>query len=102
MHLTITKFKVSPSLAEAELVRMFEQSTQRYAQVPGLLLKHYYLAPDHWAGGIYLWENEAQAQAALGDAFITAIRERFGSMPTIESLHCPISLDNIHKHVHMA
>lgn len=99
MHLTITRFEVSPSLTEAEIVRMFEQSTERYAQVPGLLAKHYYLAPGHQAGGVYLWEDETRARVVHADAFAEAIRERFGSAPTIESMHCPISLDNIHKYV---
>lgn len=102
MHMSITKFQVSPSLSNEELIRMFEQSVERYAQLSGLLFKHYFLAPDHWAGGVYLWESEAQAKAAFGDAFTAAILERFGSTPTVESMYCPISLDNIHKHTRFA
>lgn len=102
MHLTITRFEVAPDLAEADVVRMFEQSTERYAQVPGLLAKHYYLGPGRQAGGVYLWENEARAKVVLGDAFAEAIRQRFGSTPTVESMYCPLSLDNVRGCVRIA
>ncbi|OWT63518.1 YdhR family protein [Candidimonas nitroreducens] len=102
MHLTITKFQVSPHLTEADVVSMFEQSTERYAQIPGLLAKHYFVGPGRQAGGVYLWENEAQAKAVLGAEFAEAIRQRFGSAPTVESMYCPLSLDNARRSVRIA
>ncbi|MBV6304062.1 YdhR family protein [Candidimonas humi] len=102
MHLTITKFEVDPDLTVADLVRMFEQSTERYTRVPGLLAKHYYLGPGRQAGGVYLWEDEERAKAAQGVEFVEAIRQRFGSVPEVQAMYCPLSLDNVRRCVRTA
>ena len=102
MHLTITRFEVAADLTVADLVHMFEQSTERYTRVPGLLAKHYYLGPGRQAGGVYLWEDEARAKAAQGPEFAEAIRQRFGSVPEVEAMYCPLSLDNVRRSVRTA
>lgn len=97
MHLTITRFAIGPELSRADAVRLFEQSLPRYAAVPGLLCKHYHLGADGVAGGVYLWARAQDAEAFFTPAFTEGIRQRFGSTPTLESLDCPISLDNQHS-----
>jgi hypothetical protein len=96
MHLTITRFNLGPNLTGAEAVRLFEQSLPRYAAVPGLLSKYYYLGAEGQAGGVYLWARAQDAQAFFTPEFTESIRRRFGSTPTVESMDCPIWLDNQH------
>jgi hypothetical protein len=97
MHLTITRFEVTAPISRAELAALFEQSLPRYSAVPGLLSKHYYMEPDsRFAGGVYLWATPQDAQAFLTPAFSEGIRARFGGLPTVQVLDCPVTLDNIH------
>jgi hypothetical protein len=97
MHLTITRFEVTMPIDRDQLATLFEQSLPRYSAVAGLLSKHYYMEPSsRFAGGIYLWSSREQAQAFLTPEFSEAIRARFGTMPTVQVLDCPLTLDNIH------
>lgn len=97
MHLTITRFEVTMPINRDQLAALFEQSLTRYRDVPWLLSKHYYMEPDsRFAGGIYLWASPEQAQAFLTPEFSEAIRARFGALPTVQVLDCPLTLDNIH------
>ena len=97
MHLTITRFEVTMPIELDQLTVLFEQSLPRYRAVAGLLSKHYYTEPNsRFAGGIYLWNNLEDAQAFLTPEFSEAIRARFGTLPTVQVLDCPLSLDNLH------
>ena len=97
MHLTITRFEVTAPIDRDQLSALFEQSLPRYRSAPGLLSKHYYMEPDsRFAGGIYLWVSAADANAFLTPEFSEALRARFGGLPTVTHLECPLSLDNIH------
>jgi hypothetical protein len=96
MYLTITRFALGPGLSHREVVRLFEQSLPRYAAIPGLLCKHYYLAEGDIAGGVYLWASKADAEALFTPEFAEAIRLRFGHAPTVQAMDCPITLDNLH------
>ena len=97
MHLTITRFEITTPIKRNEIAALFEQSLPRYRAAQGLLSKHYYLEPgSRFAGGIYLWASPGDAQAFFTPAFDEAIRARFGSMPTVQVLDCPLTLDNIH------
>ena len=103
MHLTITRFEVTQPIDRDQLTTLFQQSLPRYSAAPGLLSKHYYVEPEsRFAGGIYLWASPEEAQAFLTPAFSEAIRARFGGMPTIQVLDCPLTLDNIHGEHRMA
>lgn len=97
MHLTITRFEVTQPVDREQLAILFQQSLPRYRVVPGLLSKHYYMEPDsQFAGGIYLWTSPEDAQAFFTPEFSETIRARFGGMPTVQVLDCPLTLDNIH------
>lgn len=96
MYLAITHFIVSKTISPPELASMFEGSAARYGAVPGLLSKHYYVDDTGGAGGVYLWQNKQHADAFFDDTFNETIRQRFGSLPTIKAMQCPLSLDNVH------
>ncbi|GAA4341322.1 YdhR family protein [Pigmentiphaga soli] len=102
MYVTITRFKVSPDIGEAGLTALFEQSAERYAKVAGLLAKHYYIDEGNEAGGVYLWESRADADALFDEAFAQGILQRFGSRPSVHTMWCPVSLDNVHHSVRLA
>lgn len=97
MYITITRFDVKPSLSRADVARLFEQSLPRYAAVPGLLNKHYWLGEGQEAGGVYLWASREDAESFFTPAFEASIRERFGSIPQVTAMDCPVSLDNVHQ-----
>lgn len=98
MYLTITRFEITQPFTRAEVARMFEQSMPRYAAVPGLLSKQYYLEREGLVGGgIYLWARREDAEAFLTPAFAEGLRARFGSLPTVQAMDCPVWLDNAHQ-----
>src|SRR5215470_8839263 len=64
MILSITTFKLPRPWTVAEAAAAFKSTAPMYLGKPGLVRKHYYIteAGDR-AGGIYLWESKAAAQA---------------------------------------
>jgi len=98
MYLVITHFMVDAQIDSAELACMFESSAPRYAAIPGLLSKQYYIEDgDGGAGGVYLWERKEDADNFFDDTFRQTIAQRFGSLPTLRTMNCPIWLDNVHQ-----
>ena len=64
MIVAVVNFDLPAPLTTDEARAMFEASAPSYQNVDGLLRKHYLLADDgRSAGGVYLWESRAKAEA---------------------------------------
>ena len=62
---------------------------------PGLLRKNYWVSEDgSRAGGIYVWESRAAADAIYTDEWKAFVTGKYGSPPEIEYFHSPVMVDN--------
>ena len=90
----IVRFPLDPTLSADDVRTMFEASAPSYQKLPGLLRKHYLRAEDgSAAGGVYLWESRAAAEAVYDDAWCQRLTDRYGAPPTIEYYESPVTVD---------
>jgi hypothetical protein len=61
--------------------RISEASHRGLRDVPGLIRKQLIYAEDGWAGGVYLWQTRAAAEAFYAGPWLAGIRERYGMDP---------------------
>lgn len=95
MITAITEFKLPKGTTLAKATEMFRASVPRYAGFPGLIRKYYLYGADESVRGVYLWESRAAAEKLYTEDFRKAVRERFGSDPTITFFDTPIVIDNL-------
>jgi hypothetical protein len=61
-----------------------------------LVRKHYYLSESgDRAGGIYLWESKAAAEACYSQEWKATVTEKYGTEPDIQYAEVPVSVDNV-------
>jgi len=60
----------------------------------GLPGKQFIYAEDGWAGGVYLWETRAAAEAFYAGPWLDGIRERYGMDPQIRFFETACITDN--------
>ncbi len=73
-------------------VQMFRDSIPRYMATDGLLRKNV-LYRDGLGGGVYLWENQAAADAAYSAEWKAYMTEKYDHPPSIEFYEMPITMD---------
>lgn len=67
----------------------------KYEGLDGLTRKYYIMTEDQrQAGGIYLWESRAKAEAWYTAEWTRYMTEAWGQPPVVEYLDCPIVVDN--------
>jgi hypothetical protein len=59
------------------------------------LIRKDYLNGDSGAGGVYLWENRASAEAWFAEDRIAWLTERFGVRPRLTWYDTHVTVDNI-------
>ena len=90
----LVRFPLDPSLSAEDVRAMFEASAPSYQTMPGLLRKHYLRAEDGGtAGGVYLWESRAAAEAVYDEAWRTRLTDKYGAPPMIEFFESPVTVD---------
>ena len=68
---TVVQFRLPQPISLEEATRRFESSAPKYRNVPGLIRKYYLRAEDgRTAGGVYLWESRAAAEAACSATMV--------------------------------
>jgi hypothetical protein len=103
MILSITTFKLPRPWTVAEAAAAFKSTAPMYLGKPGLVRKHYYIteAGDR-AGGIYLWESKAAAEACYTREWKAMVTEKYGTPPDIVYAEVPVSVDNLAKAIEPA
>lgn len=95
MIVAIVTFKLPRPAALAEITETFKSTAPRYRGLPGLLRKNYFLSEDgQRAGGIYVWESKAHAEAVYTPQWRATVTEKYGTEPEIVYLHSPVMVDN--------
>ena len=100
MITAIVQFKVpnSPTLAEVKL--LFESTAPRYRGMAGLVRKYYLFDPaTAMAGGCYLFEGRAAAEAVFNDEWRALIKDKYGAEPQIGYFENPVVVDNVAEEI---
>ena len=88
----VVTYKLPAGTDREAAVQMFRDSIPRYMATEGLLRKNV-LYRDGLGGGIYLWENQAAADAAYSEEWKAYMTEKYDHPPTIETYEMPITMD---------
>ena len=95
MITVFVQFKLPEKISRETAASLFQGSAERYRSVQGLVRKYYLHDPDSdAAGGCYLFETRAAAEAAFDDAWHAMVTERYGAAPEIRFFETPVIVDN--------
>jgi hypothetical protein len=96
MIVAIVTFKLPKRWGVAQAAEVFRSTAPKYLGKPGLVRKHYYLSESgDRAGGIYLWESKAAAEACYSQEWKATVTEKYGVEPDIQYAEVPVSVDNV-------
>ena len=96
MITTITTFRLPKPITRDEARRIFLSTAPTYQGVPGLVRKCYILSEDgSTAGGVYLWNSRADADAMYTESWKAFVRGKYGTDPSIEYFESPVVVDNL-------
>lgn len=95
MIVAIVTFKLPKAVTREEISATFQSTAPRYLGMPGLLRKNYWVADDGLrAGGIYVWESRARAEAMYNADWKATVAAKYGADPEIVYLDSPVMVDN--------
>jgi Putative mono-oxygenase ydhR len=94
MITAIVQYRLPPEIDQAACAAHFRNIAPGFREVPGLIRKQFILADDGWAGGVYLWQNRAAAEAFYSGPWLKGIRERYGMDPEIRYFDTACITDN--------
>ncbi|WP_334186634.1 monooxygenase [Noviherbaspirillum sp.] len=96
MIIAMTAFRLPKAITRDEAREIFLSTAPKYQGVQGLLRKHYVLSEDGLtAGGIYLWDSRAEAEAMYTETWRVFVREKYGTDPTVTYFDSPVVVDNV-------
>lgn len=96
MITAFVQFTFPSPISLAEATRRFESSAPKYQNLPGLVRKYYLRAEDgRSAGGVYLWESRAAAEAVYTGEWRERVEKLYGAKPTITWFDTPVIVDNL-------
>lgn len=100
MIIAITSFKLAKPITRDEARAIFLTTAPTYQGVAGLLRKHYVLSEDGGtAGGVYLWNSKAEAEAMYTDSWRSFVRGKYGTEPTVTYFDSPVVVDNLSQQI---
>jgi hypothetical protein len=94
MITAIVQYRLPPSIDHAACAAHFRKIAAGFRSVPGLIRKQFIYAEDGWAGGVYLWQTRADAEAFYAGPWLVGIRERYGMDPLIKYFETACVTDN--------
>ena len=96
MITVIATFQLPKPITRDEARRIFLSTAPKYQGVAGLIRKYYVLSQDgSTAGGIYLWNSRAEADALYTESWRAFVREKYGTDPSLTYLDSPVVVDNL-------
>ena len=100
MIIALTSFKLRKPITREQARSIFLSTAPTYRGVAGLFKKHYLLSEDGaTAGGVYLWNSKAEAEALYTDAWRAFVREKYGTDPIVTYFESPVLVDNVVQQV---
>ena len=96
MITTITTFQLPKPITRDEAREIFLSTAPKYRDVAGLVRKVYVLSEDgKTAGGIYLWNARADADAMYTESWRAFVRGKYGTDPSVTYFDSPVVVDNV-------
>ena len=96
MITAITTFRLPKPITRDEARRIFLSTAPKYQGVPGLVRKVYVLSQEgDTAGGIYLWNSRAEAEAMYTESWKAFVRQKYGTEPSLTYFDSPVVVDNV-------
>jgi heme-degrading monooxygenase HmoA len=90
---TLVLLRTPAGVGREQIETEFRKAAPSYRTVPGLLRKHFIVGHDNTSfGGLYLWRDEASAQAWFNDAWHERVRKTYGQEAAIDWFDTPILL----------
>ncbi|RPI47492.1 MAG: monooxygenase [Betaproteobacteria bacterium] len=100
MIVAIVTFKLPKRMSVEEAGAAFRTTAPKYLGKAGLVRKHYYVTEDGArAGGIYLWQSKADAEACYTAEWKAMVTEKYGAPPEIMYAQVPVSVDNVAQRI---
>ncbi|KRB89972.1 hypothetical protein [Noviherbaspirillum sp. Root189] len=100
MIIVFTAFTLPKPITREEARSIFLSTAPTYRGVQGLYRKHYVLSQDGLtAGGVYLWNSRAEAEAMYTESWRSFVREKYGTDPTVSYFESPVVVDNLAQQV---
>jgi Putative mono-oxygenase ydhR len=82
MITAIVQFLLPKPISLEEAARAFESTAPKYQGLRGLVRKYYLRSEDgRRAGGVYLWETRAAAEAVYNGEWKARVKQLYGSEP---------------------
>jgi Putative mono-oxygenase ydhR len=95
MITAIVQFSLPKPINLEEAARAFESTAPKYPGLQGLVRKYYLLSEaGRRAGGVYLWETRAAAEAVYNGEWKARVKQLYGSEPEISWFDTPVIVDN--------
>ena len=94
MITAIVQYRLPPSIDQQACAAHFRKIAPDFRAIPGLIRKQFIHADDGWAGGVYLWQTRADAEAFYSGPWLDGIRERYGMDPQIKYFETACITDN--------
>src|SRR5690348_3223286 len=94
MITAIVQYRLPPHIGLDACAAHYRDIAPGFRVVPGLIRKQFIYAEDGWAGGVYLWESRAEAEAFYSGPWLDGIRERYGMDPQIKYFQTACIADN--------
>ena len=96
MITALVQFSLPAPLSVEQARAIFRSTASRYLGMPGLVRKYYIVADDgRTAGGVYLWNSRADAQAVYTDEWRAFVTGKYGSPPSLSWFETPVVVDNL-------
>ena len=96
MITTLVQFALPSPISLAEATKRFESSAPKYQNLAGLIRKYYVRSEDgRTAGGIYLWQSRAAAEAVYNGEWRERVEKLYGVKPTMTWFDTPVVVDNL-------
>jgi hypothetical protein len=87
---TLVEIQIPAGLSTEQIIKGFREAVPTYQKVPGLLRKYFATSEQGTFGGIYLWKDEASANAWFNKAWMERVRNTYGQPAKIEWFETPI------------
>lgn len=102
MITAIVNFKL-PGVTRDAAAKLFQETAPRYQGMGGLVRKYYLHDPaTETAGGCYLFEDQAAAEAVFNGEWRALIAERYGAEPDVRYFETPVIVDNASGSIDLA
>ena len=84
-----------PAPTEEQFIQIAKQSAPKFRKLGSIgLISKDYVRNEHGAGGLYMWESRAAAEAWFTEAKLQEYTTMFGARPTLTWYEANLTVDN--------